>query len=320
MEEIARRWSIKAGEAPGRLDRYLAHQVPHESRSQIQVWIRNGQVLVNGLQAKTGYALRPGDEITLTQQTRPPAEPYPEDIPLTVVYEDSDLAVIEKPAGLVCHIGAGVRSGTLVNALLHHLGPLEGGDPTRPGIVHRLDKQTSGLMVIAKNRETHRILSEQFKGRQVRKEYTVLVYGRPLPASGTIDLPLGRDPKNRKKISPRARHQRSAITHYRVEKNYGPLSLIKVRIETGRTHQIRVHLSHIGHPVVGDTLYGGERSRTLKDERLRKAIGSLQRHFLHAHKLEFRHPGLGRPVSFSAPVPPELAALITQLESCFGVP
>jgi 23S rRNA pseudouridine1911/1915/1917 synthase len=315
MKEIARRWIVKAGETPGRLDRYLAQHVPDESRSQIQVWIRGGRVRVNGLRAKTGYALRPGDEITLNPKTKSPADPYPEDIPVTVVYEDSDLAVIEKPAGLVCHIGAGVRSGTLVNALLYHLGPLEGGDPTRPGIVHRLDKQTSGLMVIAKNPETHRILSEQFKERKVRKEYTVLVYGRPIPATGTIDLPLGRDPKNRKKISPRARRQRSAVTHYHVERDYGPLSLLKVRIETGRTHQIRVHLSHIGHPVVGDTLYGGERSRTLKDERLRKAIGSLQRHFLHAHRLEFRHPHSGRLVSFSAPVPLELAAFFTQLES-----
>jgi 23S rRNA pseudouridine1911/1915/1917 synthase len=243
----------------------------------------------------------------------PPAEPHPEDIPITVVYEDADLAVIEKPAGLVCHIGAGVRSGTLVNALLYCLGPLEGGDPSRPGIVHRLDKQTSGLMMVAKNRETHRILSEQFKGRKVRKEYTVLVYGSPLPATGTIDFPLGRDPKNRKKISARARRHRSAITHYHVERNYGPLSLLKVRIETGRTHQIRVHLSHIGHPVVGDTLYGGDRSRALKDERLRKAIGRLERHFLHAHKLEFCHPRSGKPVSFSAPLPLELAALLTQL-------
>ena len=315
MEEIARRWIVQAGEAPGRLDRYLTQQVPDQSRSQIQVWIRGGQIRVNGLRAKTGYALRPGDQITLNPQTTPPAQPHPEDIPITVVYEDTDLAVIEKPAGLVCHVGAGVRSGTLVNALLYRLGPLEGGDPARPGIVHRLDKQTSGLMMVAKNRETHRILSEQFKGRKVRKEYTVLVYGRPVPATGTIDLPLGRDPKNRKKISARALRHRSAITHYHVERDYGPLSLLKVRIETGRTHQIRVHLSHIGHPVVGDTLYGGDRSRALKDERLRKAIGSLERHFLHAHKLEFRHPRSGQLVSFSADVPLELAALLAQLES-----
>jgi 23S rRNA pseudouridine1911/1915/1917 synthase len=312
MEEIARRWIVQAGEVPGRLDRYLTQQVPDQSRSQIQVWIRGGQIRVNGLQAKTGYALRPGDQITLNPQTTPPAQPHPEDIPITVVYEDTDLAVIEKPAGLVCHVGAGVRSGTLVNALLYRLGPLEGGDPARPGIVHRLDKQTSGLMMVAKNRETHRILSEQFKGRKVRKEYTVLVYGRPVPATGTIDLPLGRD---RKKISARARRHRSAITHYHVERDYGPLSLLKVRIETGRTHQIRVHLSHIGHPVVGDTLYGGDRSRALKNERLRKAIGTLERHFLHAHKLEFRHPRSGQLVSFSAAVPLELAALLTQLES-----
>ena len=312
MAELARRWIIGAGEGAGRLDHYLAQSIPDQSRSQIQGWIRGGQILVNRLRVKTGYALHPGDEITLSVESPAPGHLYPEAIPLVIIYDDPDLAVIEKPAGLVCHVGAGIRSGTLVNALLYHLGPLQTGDPVRPGIVHRLDKLTSGLMVVAKNLETHRNLSEQFKGRKVRKEYTALVYGRPIPPAGTIDLPLGRDPKNRKKISARARHHRRAITHYRVERDYGRLSLLNVRIETGRTHQIRVHLAHIGHPVVGDALYGG--ARGLKDEHLGEAIAGLERHFLHAHKLEFRHPRSGELVSFSAPLPLELAHFLDRLE------
>jgi 23S rRNA pseudouridine1911/1915/1917 synthase len=294
-----------------RLDLYLSKLYPKQSRSQIQGWIRSGSVLVNNCRVKTGYLLRPRDTISLqVKAVVPEAELLPENIPLHVIYEDEDLAVIEKPAGLVCHAGAGVRSGTLVNALLYHLGRLQTGDIMRPGIVHRLDKLTSGLLVVAKNVESHRGLTRQFKSRQVNKEYLALVYGHPIPAAGTIDLPLGRDLRDRKKISVRARRRREAVSHYRKERGCGPFSLLRVRIETGRTHQIRVHLAQMGHPVVGDVLYGGNRSRNLADHHLRSAVQELGRHFLHAHRLEFCHPRTGDKLAFESPLPSELARFL----------
>ena len=201
--------------------------------------------------------------------------------------------------------GAGIRSGTLVNALLHHMGPLETGDPARPGIVHRLDKLTSGVMLVAKNKLAHRQLSSQFKNREVKKEYAALVHGCPSPSAGTIDMPLGRDPGNRKKISVRARRKRTAITHYTVERNYGPVSLLGIRIETGRTHQIRVHLAQKGHPIVGDSVYGPNRMRSLPVQ-LCVAAKELQRPFLHSRLLQFHHPRSGEPLSFRAPLAAEL--------------
>jgi 23S rRNA pseudouridine1911/1915/1917 synthase len=297
-----------------RLDRYLAAAFPEQSRSQIQGWIRTGSVLVNDARVKTGYLLRPGD--TLLLQIRQPvaaSQPQPEEIPLHLVYEDADLAVVEKPAGMVCHAGAGVRSGTLVNALLFHLGPLPTGDAMRPGIVHRLDKPTSGLLVVAKSLAAHRALSLQFKNRQIRKEYLALVYGRPGMPSGTIDLPLGRDMRDRKKISVRSRRRREAVTHYSLKAEHGPFSLLRIRIETGRTHQIRVHLAQIGHPVVGDLLYGGNRSRDLSDPIVRSAVRDLQRHFLHAHQLEFCHPRTGEKLLFTSPLPPELLHFLARI-------
>ena len=297
-----------------RLDRYLSTVFPEQSRSQIQAWIRAGSVLVNGARVKTGYMLRAGDAVSL--QVKPVAAeslPQPEALPLEVIYKDDDLAVVEKPAGMVCHAGAGVSSGTLVNALLFHLGSLPTGQLLRPGIVHRLDKLTSGLLVVARNPETHRALAQQFKRRLVKKEYLALVYGRPAPPAGTIDFPLGRDLRDRKKISVHSRRRRDAITHYREDAVYGPFSLLRVRIETGRTHQIRVHLAQIGHPVVGDTLYGGHRFRNLADRRLQTAVREMQRHFLHAHRLEFCHPRTGRTLRFSSPLPQSLAEFIARL-------
>jgi 23S rRNA pseudouridine1911/1915/1917 synthase len=305
-----RTWTIAAGEEQLRLDQFLASTIPGESRSQVQIWIRRGYVTVNGKQAKTGYLTKRGDIILLERPETPPDQPFPEDIPLNVIYEDIDLAVIDKPAGMVCHIGAGIRSGTLVNALLHRMGPLEAGDPVRPGIVHRLDKLTSGLMLIAKNNHAHRMLAEQFKSRRVNKEYVALVHGCPDPPSGTIDLPLGRDPKNRKKMSPRARRKRAAVTHYTLEENCGCASLLCIRLETGRTHQIRVHLSEKGHPIVGDSLYGANRIRNLPVE-LHASARKLQRHFLHSRKLEFHHPQSGTLLSFNAPLPAELQCFLS---------
>jgi 23S rRNA pseudouridine1911/1915/1917 synthase len=297
-----------------RLDQFLASQLSDESRSQIQNWIRNGYITVNGESVKTGYLVRHADRIALKVPVLPPDQPFPEEIPLDVLYEDSDLAVIHKPAGMVCHIGAGVRSGTLVNALLHHMGSLEAGDPARPGIVHRLDKFTSGVMLVAKNTLSHRLLSQQFKSRQIRKEYIALVHGSPSMAEGTIDMPIGRDSKNRIKMSPRAYHKRSAITHYSVTESFGFVSLLDVRIETGRTHQIRVHLTQKGHPIVGDTLYGGNRIQSLPDP-IGKAARIMQRPFLHSSRLSFIHPRSGKSLSFHAPLPKELQNFLAIIRS-----
>jgi 23S rRNA pseudouridine1911/1915/1917 synthase len=306
-------WDVNPDAVKLRLDSFLVSRISGESRSQIQHWIRNGYLRVNGEQVKTGYRTRLGDRIELELPEVLPDQPFPENIPLDILYEDADLAVINKPAGLVCHTGAGVRSGTLVNALLHHMGPIETGDPARPGIVHRLDKLTSGVMLVAKNKLAHRQLALQFKSREVKKEYVALVHGCPSPASGTIDMPLGRDPGNRMKISVRARRKRTAITHYIVERNFGPVSLLGIRIETGRTHQIRVHLAQKGHPIVGDSLYGPNRLRSLPD-RLHGAAKELHRPFLHSRRLEFHHPRSGEPMSFRAPIPVELQQFLTALE------
>ncbi len=313
MTEKTETWNVSSDAARVRLDQYLLSRIPDQSRSHIQALIRQGWIRVNDLKVKTGYQLKPGDTVRYTIPPPRPTEAHPEDIPLSILYQDPDLAVVEKPAGMVCHLGAGVHSGTLVNALLYLLGPLETGDPSRPGIVHRLDKMTSGVMVVARNPIAHRSLAQQFKKREVKKEYLALVYGRLEPEKGTIDLPLGRDPRDRKKMSVRARKKRSAITHYSVLKELGALSLVMLRIETGRTHQIRVHLAQKGHPVVGDGYYGGRRSRNLP-ECLRAAVENLGRIFLHSHRLEFRHPRTAEVLSFSSHLPRELVDFLERLQ------
>ncbi len=314
LSEKTESWIVQPGCDKVRLDVYLARLLADKSRSQIQSWIRKGQVQVNGKSVKTGYLVRSGDHILLHVAEPVPNTILPENIPLEVLYEDSDIAVINKPAGLACHPGAGIRSGTLVNALLYRMGPLEAEDPSRPGIVHRLDKLTSGVMLVAKNRFAHRQLAQQFKNRQVKKEYLAMVYGTPTPDSGTIDLPIGRDPKDRKKMSTRSRRSRAAITHYSVREAHGPLSLVEVRIETGRTHQIRVHLARKGYPVVGDSLYGGKRIRNLTPA-LQHAVRELQRPFLHSLRLEFSHPRSGETLSFVAPLAPELEKFLSMVKS-----
>jgi 23S rRNA pseudouridine1911/1915/1917 synthase len=308
-------WQVPPDAAKCRLDRFLSERISGESRSQIQNWIRKGFIKINGKTEKTGYLLKANDRIELKAPPPPQEEPCPENIPLAVLYEDSDMAVIIKPSGLVCHSGAGVKSGTLVNALLFRLGSIQTGDPQRPGIVHRLDKLTSGVMLVAKNTIAHRLLSNQFKNRLVKKEYLAMVHGKPDPASGTIDLPLGRDPVDRKKISVRARRKRSAVTHYSLVENYGPVSMLRVRIETGRTHQIRVHLAQNKHPVVGDTLYGGNRIQNLPAA-LSAAAKQMKRPFLHSHILSFQHPRSGESLSFSAPLPQELEDFLKIAKNC----
>ncbi len=309
-------WTVPPSTPKTRLDQYLARAVPDQSRSRIQGWIRAGQVRVNANREKSGYLVRPGDRITLEAAEEEPcaAAPVAEDLPITVLYQDACIAVVDKPAGMVCHVGAGVRSGTLVNALLHRLGPLDTGDPARPGIVHRIDKPTSGLLVVARDPASHRELARQFKERQVRKQYLALVHGAPSPSAGTINKPLGRDRVDRKKISTRARRARSAVTHYEVLETYGTLSLVSIRLETGRTHQIRVHMASIGHPVAGDVLYGRGRDRSLP-QLIRGLFNPPGRIFLHAHRLEFRHPRTGAELSFVAPLPPELEEVLRRLRA-----
>ena len=304
------RWTVPEDKARSRLDLFLAAELPEHSRSQIQNWIRTGNVLVNGNSTKTGHLLRAGDELVLHSPPEPPFLPEPEAIPLSVLYEDSDIAVIDKPAGLVCHAGAGRRSGTLVNALLHRWGGLNTGDSLRPGIVHRLDRGTSGVIVVARTAAALRSLGRQFKDRTVKKEYLALVHGKVAPRAGTIDAPLGRDPRNRKKISPRARKQRTAVTRYETLESLGAFTLLKVRPETGRTHQIRVHLAARGNPVVGDTLYGG--ARRLPPQ-IQSLIKGLDRFCLHASRIEFLHPSTGVGFSVTAELPPELTLIIEAL-------
>ena len=306
-------WTVAPEAAGMRLDQFIAQRFAQESRSRIQNWIRKGWATVGGAAQKTGYRARPGDLVSLEIHWMPQQKPFPEEIPLDVIYEDADIAVINKAAGMACHAGAGLQSGTLVNALLCRMGPIEAGDPERPGIVHRLDKFTSGVIITAKNNFSHRRLASQFKLREIKKEYIALVYGVPAPPAGTIDLAIGRDPNNRKKMSVRARHKRDAVTHYVVKKNFGFAALLDVRIETGRTHQIRVHMAAKGYPVVGDFLYGGNRVKNLPAP-IAKIAEELRRPFLHSSRVEFTHPRAEERLSFYAPLPDELLNLMDHMD------
>jgi 23S rRNA pseudouridine1911/1915/1917 synthase len=299
-----------ADDAGSRLDVFLARRLPDLSRSQIQRLIRSGLVAANGRAAKAGAAVVEGLAISVVRPGPVPAGPSAEPLPLTIVYDNADLIVVDKPAGMVVHPSAGHDRGTLVNALLHHVRGLSGiGGQERPGIVHRLDKGTSGVLVIAKTDAAHRDLSRQFHDRTVAKEYIALVWGT-LRQGYRIDRPIGRDPRNRRKVSSRARRARPAATTVTEVEPLGGVALVHVRIHTGRTHQIRVHLSESGHPIVGDALYGGVRRRL--PARL-AALGRLARPFLHAARLEFDHPRDRRRLSFEAPLPDDLAAMLSLL-------
>ncbi len=281
------------------------------SRSQLQRVIEDGRVLVNGKVAKANLKTKLGDTIEVDLPDLAPATVEPQNLPIPIVYQDEDIVVVDKPAGMVVHPAAGHDSGTLVNALLHHVDDLSGiGGEKRPGIVHRLDRGTSGLMVIAKNDAAHHELARQFHDREVEKEYVALVWG-VVHAGRRIDEPIGRDPGNRKKMSARARRSREAVTRIvRVYHINPALTLAQIAIHTGRTHQIRVHLSAIGHPIVGDTLYGGVRRHVPADVR---AVQRLERPFLHAAKLAFKHPTDGRRMAFESELPPDLQRVLDQL-------
>ena len=294
-----------------RLDRYLASVLAGQSRAQVQRLIRQDLVRVGTSAPRANTSVKAGDRIVVELPEPVASEVAPEAIPLTVLYEDADLVVVDKPAGMVVHPAAGHASGTLVNALLHHVKDLSGiGGERRPGIVHRLDRGTSGVMVVAKHDRAHEALARQFHDREVEKEYVALVWG-VVQAGRRIDAPIGRDPVDRHRMSARARRARHAVTRVTYARHYRGVTLVHVAIATGRTHQIRVHLSAIGHPIVGDSLYGGLRRRVPADLR---AVMTLQRPFLHAARLAFAHPADGRPLEFTTALPDDLQTVLDGIE------
>jgi len=306
---------VIAADAGSRLDTYLASRIQSWSRARLQQLIEDKDVLVNGKTAKSSRKLHENDEIEV-ELIAPAAVVFaPEDIPLAIVYEDSDLIVVNKPAGLVVHPAAGIQSGTLANGLAFHFQQLSRqGGTIRPGIVHRLDKDTSGLLVAAKTEVAHEKLADQFRAREVFKSYVALVHGVVEHDSGRIDQPIARDPRNRRRMAV-IHAGRSALSLYTARRRYDRFTLLDVELKTGRTHQIRVHLSWLKHPVVGDEVYGGGRNNTVRNPKLKAQIRKLGRHFLHAEQLGFRHPGTGKPMKFKTPLPVELEELVATLES-----
>ncbi|WP_303721369.1 RluA family pseudouridine synthase [Malonomonas rubra] len=307
-----------------RLDAFLVVSFPYLSRSQVQKLIASQQVLVDGVPTKVSYKLKGGELIEVNIPEPELAEAVPEEIPLTILYEDHDLIVVDKPPGMVVHPAAGHVTGTLVNALLHHCDDLAGiGGELRPGIVHRIDKDTSGVLVATKNDQSHQHLAAQFKARSVNRRYLALVGGQLPGSSGTIDQPIGRHQLQRKKMSSRTRHGKRAVTHWKVLHTYlaDRLSLIECRLETGRTHQIRVHLSEQGVPLVGDPLYGGRNSlKNLADQQLRQLLEKLPGQALHAQTLGFVHPVTGKYLEFSTDLPPVFAEIVDYLQQKYANP
>jgi 23S rRNA pseudouridine1911/1915/1917 synthase len=305
---------VNSKDSAKRLDVFLSQKEPALSRSQIKRLIEKGNVQIGGRKTKAGLRLREDDVITLTLPEPQKLEVQAQPIPLTILYEDRHLIVIDKPAGMVVHPAAGNYSGTLVNALLHHCPNLPGiGGVIRPGIVHRLDKDTSGVLVVAKDDLTHRFLSEQFKKHTPKRRYTGIVFGQ-LGEEGQIETSIGRHPAHRKKMSTRPKKGREARTHWKVLERFHHFNLVEFRLETGRTHQIRVHLSSLGHPLLGDPLYGGRRRlSSVEPLSLRQGLQGLRRQALHAASLGFVHPVTGETLEFSSPLPEDLEDAITLL-------
>jgi 23S rRNA pseudouridine1911/1915/1917 synthase len=307
---------VAPDEAGLRLDAWLARRLPALSRSRLQALITAGQIRLDEAPARAATRVRAGQSAVVKLPAATPAEPQPEDIPLRVVHEDAALLVVDKPAGLVVHPGSGAATGTLVNALLARVHDLSGiGGVLRPGIVHRLDRGTSGLLVVAKDDETHRALVRQFAGRTVEKEYLALVHGVPSRASGEITAAIGRDPVHRKRMSIRAPRARDARSSWTVAERFDGAALLRVRIHTGRTHQIRVHLASIGHPVAGDSTYGGGRTPASRKAEARQALASLKRPALHSARLAFEHPSSGERCAFEAPLPPDIESVLGALRA-----
>ena len=315
---------VASEDAGKRLDQVLAAKLSNVSRARVQQLISEGKVLIDGTAVKASLRLKNGQQIEITGQVQPPPlRAIAEDIPLDIIYEDDQLAIVNKTAGMMVHAGAGATDdarnrGTLVNALLHRFGALsEVGGQVRPGIVHRLDRGTSGLMVVAKTDEAHRRLAEQFAQRAAKKTYLALVHGWLEAERGTINVNISRDLLRRTRMTTRRQGGRAAITHYRVQRrldtDYGKFTLLEIKIDTGRTHQIRVHMAAINHPIVGDTLYGAPRELHAKPTQSAKAL-SPSRNFLHSAALEIAHPLTGEILSFSRPLPAELQEFMASLE------
>jgi 23S rRNA pseudouridine1911/1915/1917 synthase len=306
-----RTFQIDPNEVGLRLDAYLASKIEGWSRARLQRLIESEDVLVNGNPVKASYKLRKNDELEVELIATASASFAPEPIPIEIVYEDESLVVVNKPAGLVVHPAAGIHSGTLANALAYHFQQLpdHGGNTARPGIVHRLDRDTSGLLVVAKTEAALENLSDQFRDRTVFKSYVALVHGRVKADSGTIAEPIARSPSNRTRMAV-VRCGRSALSLYRVRRRFNRFTLLDVELKTGRTHQIRVHLAWLRHSVVGDETYGAGRDNTIQDARLRAQVRNLGRHFLHAEKLAFTHPETRQRIEFSSALPAELSDLL----------
>ncbi len=302
---------VEAAEAGLRLDLFLHRRLPQYSRSRLQDWIRQGRVRVGGRPVRPSLVLKSAETVEVEPAELPPLKAVPEAIPLEILYEDEDLVAVNKPAGMVVHAGAGNHTGTLVNALLHRFQTLSTlGGELRPGIVHRLDRFTSGVILIARTDAAHRALAAQFAGREVEKVYLALVHGRLAAETGRIDKPIARDPQRRTRMTTRLGAGRAASTSYRVLRRWPAFSYLEVRIHTGRTHQIRTHLAAIGHPVVGDRLYGAPARIP--------GLPPLGRFFLHAHRISFRSPSTGRPLTIEAPLAAELEAFLEAVERAAG--
>jgi 23S rRNA pseudouridine1911/1915/1917 synthase len=312
-----RRFTVSSEDAGRRLDVYLASRLPELSRTRIQELIDGGQVHLGDRLSRPAYRIAAGDAIAVEVRPRPPLAASPEDIPLELLYEDEDFIVVNKPAGMVVHAGAGARTGTLVNALLHRLGELSRvGGELRPGIVHRLDRGTSGALLVARNDAAHRALADQFRARTVHKMYIALLHGRVARDAGSIALPIARDPRRRARMTARLRAGREARTDWRVLLRLGNFTLVEAAPHTGRTHQIRAHFAAIGHPIVGDPLYGApERARAGQ-----KLLPPLGRVFLHAARLGFAHPRSGQQLEVRAPLDPALREYLVQLAAALNVP
>jgi 23S rRNA pseudouridine1911/1915/1917 synthase len=304
---------VPQDQAGERLDRFLVSQLAELSRSRIQSLVDEGFVQVDGAAMKPSYRVESGDTITVEIPATAEAGVEAEPIPLDVLYEDEDIAVIDKPAGMIIHPGAGADSGTMVAALLNRFGGMQGlstvGGSLRPGIVHRLDKGTSGAVIIARNDAAHRKLVDEFREREVQKTYLALLHGRLKGEKGTIDLPIARDLHRRSRMTARRREGREARTDWRVRLRLGAFTLVEADLHTGRTHQIRVHFSALGCPVVGDTVYGAPRQERVGSE----LLPGLDRNFLHAARLAFLHPRTGKKIEVRAPLPPELIAYLKTL-------
>jgi 23S rRNA pseudouridine1911/1915/1917 synthase len=313
--------TFPADSEPMRLDLFISRELAAETRAAVQRLIENGNVLVDGQPAKASLKLKGGETVEVTIPAPQAAEPLPESIPLEVLYEDHDLIVINKSAGMVVHPGAGNSTGTLVNALLAHCTDLSGiGGELRPGIVHRLDKGTSGVLVAAKNDRAHQALSAQFNVHSVKRIYQALVYGSPKEDTGKIEGIIGRHPTERLRLSGKAKSGKHAVTRWRVKERYNRISLVELRLETGRTHQIRVHLTEAGFPLLGDPLYpDGGKSNNLTDSQLRGMINKLGRQALHARCLGFIHPATGEYLEFTVEMPEDMAELVEYLRKKQGV-